>query len=86
MFLLEHCCEHGNVEQAVDALVELATTDKGRHREIAGRDRPYAAGTYMGHWKQIALETRGSALAEGKAKVAARKTIKAAELRQRVSP
>lgn len=57
-FLLEHYEQHGRLEDAIAALVELATSDRQRHLEIVGRPQPMAPSTYHAYWNDIPLEVR----------------------------
>jgi hypothetical protein len=60
-FLLDAYAQHGTVERAIDALVELHRSDRPRYREIIGNDRLYAYETLRQYWRGIEPARRSEA-------------------------
>jgi hypothetical protein len=75
-FILEHYQEHGRLEDAFAALVELARSDPQRHLEIVGRRHPMAERTYRHYWLAIPLARRQAARAEARRREAERRAEK----------
>ncbi len=60
-FMLAHYSQHGRVEGAIEALMELHRSDRTAYRKITGTDRAFAYETFRGYWRTIPVEQRADA-------------------------
>jgi hypothetical protein len=60
-FLLAHYQQHGNVQEALDALTYLRRDDREQYQQVTGGDRLYAPETFRGYWRDIPLTLRAAA-------------------------